>query len=106
MCGRVALDRAEALLQPANLEQGCVAALSQLTQARLGRGESTRWVEGLRSSFLSAILYAIVPRLLGCELWCVWAQGHSLPTARRHTRPADWAESKIWADWSGTAKSS
>lgn len=39
------------------------------------RGESTRWVEGLRSSFLSAIFYAIVPRLLGCELWCVWHKG-------------------------------
>ena len=88
MCGRVALDRAEALLQPANLEQGCVAALSQLTQARLGRGESTRWVEGLRSSFLSAIFYAIVPRLLGCELWCVWHKGirYRLPAATHDQR--------------------
>jgi hypothetical protein len=47
-----------------------------------------RWVEGLRSSFLSAIFYAIVPRLLGCELWCVWHKGirYRLPAATHDQR--------------------
>lgn len=52
------------------------------------RGELTRWVEGLRSSFLLAISYAIVPRLLGCELWCIWHKGirYRLPAATHDQR--------------------
>lgn len=38
----------------------------------------------------------------GCSAASLGCQSPSLPTARRHTQPADWAESKIWADWSGT----
>lgn len=41
---------------------------------------------------------ASAPSSPGCSAARVFATD-----ARRHTRPADWAESKIWADWSGSA---
>lgn len=45
---------------------------------------------------------ASTPSSPGCSAVRTWCKSFSLPTARRHTRPADWAESKIWADWPGT----
>lgn len=96
MGGRVALDRAEALLRAANLEQGYHAALLQLTQARCDGTTRERGIDVSKiAESLTSAPPASAPSSPGCSAVSLGARA-SLPTARRHTQPADWAESKIW----------